>query len=104
MFQAGMIIIGVAIVLSATIPFGLRFKAERLRLKILKAQHDARQACTTHGSVPGKSLALDSSDEPSWENLRHIVDLQEELVVLPRDCLAQHTLLQEKTPCLPTSL
>ena len=99
-----MTIIGVAIVLSATITFGPRFKVERLRLKILKAQHDARQTRTTRGSVPGKWLALDSSDELSEENLRHSVDRQAELVVLPRTCLAQHPLLQKKTPCLPTRL
>lgn len=90
MFQAGMIIIGAAIVLSAAITFGLRFKAERVRLKILKAQeaeqplrhallqaqYDALQRRVTRVSVPSTLSALNAFDDLSWDNLLHSVDLQ----------------------------
>jgi hypothetical protein len=95
MFEAGMTILGIAIVLSTAITFGLRFRAERLRLKLMKtqeaeqplrhrilqAQHDALQARTTRGPVASTALlpcttALDPCDDPSWDNLLQVVDLQ----------------------------
>ncbi|CAG0937162.1 hypothetical protein TFLX_06074 [Thermoflexales bacterium] len=96
MFEAGMTILGIAIGLSTALTFGLRFRAERLRLKLLKtqaaeqplrhaileAQHDALSNRATRGSVPGVSLlqramATDPViDDPAWESLMQFVDQQ----------------------------